>query len=683
MIMKLKMKPVLHLVLSATLAISGCAAPVSPYQVKPSVLNGLPETTTEPADQTNAASDVRNQTQISALTGVKVRSGVLSQDKTDEQYFSASEMVTLAAENMRLEEFIHHVFGGVLGANYVISQALSQAPQQVTLNISEPMSKKALYRQVKELLLSNAAYISYKDKVFYFHPLTQDLGANLQIGIGQAVRDVPATAGQILQIIPLQYGITISIERTLRELTKAKLTVDFDQSALFVEGTREQILQVLDLVSLLDQPSHRAKHISFISLVYVNPDDFVKQIATLLDNEGIPVAIGSPQQKNLVLVPMAQNGGIAVFASNSQFLQRVAFWASKIDQPPQGAQKQYFIYHPKYARARDLGDSLLPLFGGGGTTTKAAAGNDSRDTQSSVNNKVAPTAQVNSVTSEQITIVVDERANMVIFETTGTRYQALLPLIRRLDIMPRQVVLEATIAEVTLTDEFRFGVEAFLKDGKFSLNTQGNFAVTDIAGGTLSFASSVNKFNLAALQSNTLVNVLSNPTLLVRDGTTATISVGEEIPIITSTESNFDQTPITRTNIDRRQTGLELSVTPTINTEGVVIMEIEQKISNQVNADADASSQIVLNRNIKTEVVANSGQTIILGGLISENNSNSDNQVPLLGKIPLLGNLFKSKADTRTKTELVILVTPKIIFDEKQWDEIRKNFSSGLENVKF
>ena len=479
-----------------------------------------------------------------------------------------------------------------------------------------------------------------------------------------------------MQIIPLQFGIRISIERTLNQLTKATITPDFDQGTIFVQGNRAQIRQVIDLVDLLDRPANRAKHIGFLTLSFISPEHFVKQVVTLLENEGIPAGAGQPNQKNVVLVPLTLSGGVAIFASSKGFLERVELWAKKLDQPPKGTDNQFFIYHPQYARARDLGDSLIPLFGG---SKSAPKGNNSRDTKSAVANKRSTNQ---AVSDGSLKMVVDERANMVIFETSGTRYQSLLPLIKRLDVMPRQVLLEMTIAEVTLTDEFKQGVEFNLQDGNFGFSTDGAFGLSSIAGGSLSWASSLNQVNFKAMQNNSLVNVLSNPTLLVRDGTTATIVVGEEIPIIKSTDL-VAQSSIIRTNTERRQTGLTLTVTPTINTEGVVIMEIEQKISNELETNVNSDEQIILNREIKTEVVANSGQTIILGGLISETSSNGDSKVPFLGDIPLLGNLFKSKSDTKKKTELVILVTPKIIFDEKQWDEIKEKFALGLENVSF
>lgn len=153
--------------------------------------------------------------------------------------------------------------------------------------------------------------------------------------------------------------------------------------------------------------------------------------------------------------------------------------------------------------------------------------------------------------------------------------------------------------------------------------------------------------------------------------------MGNEIPITTGVISNpLQGSTVERTNIERRQTGLTLDVTPTINSQGIIIMEINLQM---INADGE----ILLNREVSTEVVAASGQTVILAGLISGEGGSDGSKVPVVGDIPLVGNLFKSQSESSSKTELVILVTPKIINDGNQWGDIKNKFRKGLENIEF
>lgn len=658
-------------VLAALIAVNGCSSTANDkkYSMPASALedNG-PDSIEQKVSEPNQLPSLGGST-LTYLDTLKVHNGEKSSNE-DEKSISNSEYLTVATEQLKLVDFIHQSFS-VIGLNYVIDENVDNINSNVTINAQNKISKRDYYKLVKGLLSKQGAAITYNKGVYFVHLNKATKGSNFVIGVGSSLAEVPPVDEKIFQIVPLQFGANINLERTINQLTGAKVSFDMDNNTLFIEGVRGQILQALELINMMDKPANSGKFIAFQSLTFLDPDEFAINVTKLLNNEGIPTGLNQAKQSSVVLTPFKQVGGVAVFASNKAFIERVSYWAKLMDVPPKGTQNHYFIYKPRFARATDLGKSLQPLFGG---KQSAQTGNSNRDTKSAVS--TAPSAVGNG----ELNMVVDERANVLVFETTGTKYQSVLPLINQLDTLPRQVILEATIAEVTLTDEFKYGVEYSLSSGNFGFSTEGGLGISDIAGVGLNWAGSVNKVSMRAFQTNNLVNVLSNPTLLVRDGTSASIVVGNEIPVTTSVDQN-DETNVVRTNVERTQTGLNLSITPTINTEGVVTMEIQQTISNA--GTNSGNGQIILNREIQTEVVANSGQTIIIGGLISENVSNADSKVPLLGDIPWLGNLFKSKSDKKEKTELVILMTPKIITDERQWYEIKKNFKSGLENVTF
>ena len=181
--------------------------------------------------------------------------------------------------------------------------------------------------------------------------------------------------------------------------------------------------------------------------------------------------------------------------------------------------------------------------------------------------------------SEDLTMSVDQRSNALIFNTTGTRYQALLPMIRRLDTPPRQILVEATIAEVLLTDEFAMGVEFALERSDTTLGTTGGLGLPD-GGGFISIVGNDGAVRAQLSASNRLVNILSNPSLVVRDGATASISVGNDIPTVGATFFDPIQSDTQVTSVQYRKTGVNLTVTPTLNAQGLVLMVIEQDISN-------------------------------------------------------------------------------------------------------
>jgi general secretion pathway protein D len=252
-------------------------------------------------------------------------------------------------------------------------------------------------------------------------------------------------------------------------------------------------------------------------------------------------------------------------------------------------------------------------------------------------------------------------------------------MIKRLDIMPKQIVLEVMIAEVTLTDEFKQGVEFALTNK--GVAKQGGFNLDNNESGLSYVLSGIQgSLTLNLLQKNSYVNVLSRPSLAVRDGVEASITVGNRIPVV----GDIITDPVngSRTSVEYLETGLDLQVTPTVNAQGVVLMEITQKISNQATTSGAGGNPIIFERSLKTEVIAGNGQTIMLGGLISENSTLSDQSVPFLSTIPLFGRLFDSTDNNTNKTELVVLVTPRIVNSTAEWDSAYNQFKLGLTELK-
>ena len=604
--------------------------------------------------------------------------------------FSNKASLTVSVNEMPIANFLHYAFGELLNINYIIDKNVEQDGQTITLNIKEKISQQRLMQLTTELLIEQGVEIKYNDELYFIRRLESDnKGQKVITAIGRELSSVPRTAQEILQIVPLKFGIKISIERTLRQLVGVKITPDFEQSALFLQGKRDDILRALEFIHLLDAPANRGKHIGLIALTYIDSDEFTKQISLLLESEGIPVATNNAQNKNLVLVPIKQIGAIAVFSTEESMLNRVRFWAKAIDKPLKSLSKKYFMYHPQYARASDLGESLSALLGGVSGGSSASKSNKAKSNVNSVKGNAgnttgaAPSAKRTAgVSNENITLVVDERANAIIFYTSGNEYQALLPLIEKLDVLPRQVMLDITIAEVTLSDEFKYGVEWALKSGDATFGTKGALGVAGIGGFSFNLTGVDGDLNANFFETNNLVKVLSNPTLLVRDGVTANINVGSDISVIGQTTEDPINGDRQTTSSDYRKTGVDITVTPTINAQGIVIMDIKQKISNSVpDSSGTGGNPDIFERSLSTEVVAQSGQTIILGGLISENVGDGNKKTPLLSSLPIIGYLFKSGGDSISRTELVMLITPRVIDRTDQWTELTESFNQGLRHL--
>lgn len=686
----------LSICIAAGLLLAGCATSNDDsYSISSSRIASGDSYSVNPDNDENIADNlsVSKDGGFQPLQSLSVNQATLRSQQSAAMRLPDNNEVSFAADKMPTEQFIHAVMGDVLKLNYVITDGISNLDQLQTLNLQQPVSSRQLYLLTTQLLDSFDIAVTLTDGTFFIHPKVQS-NASTAFGVGRNYQDVPQVVGQVLQIVPIKYGINASLERTLRELTNIRITPDFEKNMLFLTGERTEILRALDLIQLLDMPANRGRNVGILRLTYIPADQFIEQVSKLLESEGIPADKGANPKTNIVMVPLDQIGAVALFASEPFYLDRVNYWAKQLDKPSEGAQKSYFVFHPRFARASDLGASIAPLINPQAGATGNRQGNQSRDTASafdsvnvsanqSQNMGTGSTARQASVTvsSESMTMTVDERSNTIIFYTSGIEYQALLPMIRRLDIMPKQILLEATIAEVTLTDELSMGLEFAIQNGNFGYGTKGSFGVQEFGGLSLSYLDVGKEFLANLRASKNKVNILSNPTLVVRDGVNANINVGTDVPTVGTTTVN-PGTETQSTTVEYRKTGVSLSVTPTINAQGLVVLEINQKISNTTDGGTLAGSPAIFERSLQTEVLAQSGQTIMLGGLISENTNKSTSKVPFFGDLPGIGALFRSQKDSVTKTELVILITPRVIDQPEHWQQIRQKMDTGLQNLK-
>lgn len=598
---------------------------------------------------------------------------------------ATTDQIKVSSEQLPLKDFIHYVYGELLGLDYIVDPTASNDATPMTMNIQRAFSSRDLFDLTNSLLESKQYTVSRKDKIYYITSNQAQISGNMLIGVGSTPDSVPDTNLDVMQIVSMKYGFKSKLSVVLQQIASVTVLPDAQQGVIFIRGKADEVRKALEFVVVIDQPSPLAKNIAAIDLVYSTPGDFVGQLSTVLSNEGIDVATGSSADSSVILTSIPASSQILVFARNDIFLERVLYWAEQLDVAPRSNEKKYFVFQPDYARAVDLGESLAPLLGGfNETEQQAAAGAPSTSRQQNTTANEARSGGAQSVESEALTMVVDERTNSLVFYTSGQTYSNLLPLVRRLDVQPKQVLLEIVIAEVTLNDSFEKGVEFNIRDGAWGAGTVGALGLSSIGGFTYQFVGANSQLQAKLFQDASLINLLSRPSILVRDGTSATIDVGTDLPIVGQTTEDPINGERQTTQIEYRRTGIQLGVTPTVNSKGVVTMQITQSISNEVESGTSTlGTPSIFTRDVSTEVVAESGQTIILGGLISENSNQGETKVPFFGDIPVLGQLFRSDNQSSAKTELVMLVTPRIIENRSQWDTITRDFKNQLENLKF
>jgi general secretion pathway protein D len=294
-----------------------------------------------------------------------------------------------------------------------------------------------------------------------------------------------------------------------------------------------------------------------------------------------------------------------------------------------------------------------------------------------------------------IRIIADEVNNALVVLASETEFRMIEAALQRLDIVPLQVLIEATIAEVSLTDDLRYGLQWFFSvgNGSFSLNNTnevfnpGLFAIPGadspaVRGFNFAFGSTDTRVVLNALSEVTDVNVLSAPQLLVLDNRTARLSVGDQVPIpLRSSVSVVNpEAPIVN-DIEYRDTGVILSITPRVNAGGLVSLDIAQEVSDVAsNETSDIDAPVILQRSIQSSVAVQDGESVALGGLIRDSVRDAVAGIPVLSDIPVLGNLFKTTVAARQRTELLVLLTPRVIGNRAQarsvTDELRRRMGA-------
>ncbi|MFA4916748.1 MAG: type II secretion system secretin GspD [Syntrophales bacterium] len=586
----------------------------------------------------------------------------------------AESPVMINVEKMPLSDFIIYALGETLKVSFVMDEKTMNNKQPITMRMPQAMPPDKALEVLIGLFEKYSLYVEQKAGALYILDKPPEPKEPFDIRVGRDAADSPA---DILQVVPLRHLKTYEIEPLIKEMYKSGVQIKpyTKENVLILYGQSFQIKQVIDLVETFDVPYLQNKVIFLLRLTYWQTEDFISQLSKILEGLGFSMAKSSKDPGPLFL-PIKQLNSILVVSPDEKTTKYILEWRDKLDTAEAaGTEEKSYIFNPQYSNASALVKSLNKLY----------------EVSAPVRRPIMPKAKESTDTSPTVQqpnlrIAADDSKNIIIILASPAVYKNVLNLLKELDTPPRQVLIEATIAELTLTDELRYGLEWYLKNtmdgGPYSVQTLGQLSLSSGVGLSYQFLSETGKFqtmlNLFATDSRT--NILSTPRLMVLDNMEATIQIGDDVPVVTGEVTTSDaatspeSTGVVR-SIQYRSTGIILKVKPTINTAGLLTLDISQEVS-ELGGSGVSGSPIISTRRITTSVVAAHGQTVVLGGLMKETKGLTVNKVPLLGDIPLIGNLFKSTSKTKNKTELIVLVTPTIITSTdsaaKITEELRK-----------
>ena len=599
--------------------------------------------------------------------------------------FSNTREVSVAVDEMPLPDFIHYIFSDIFGVNYIIDKKVKKSKELITLNLNQKINEARLFEIVTDLLKQYKFSIYGRKDLYYICQSSKN--RNIAIGVGASLNDIPAVMGEIRQIIPVKYIDTMNLLEFLPKSSGIKIVPAINENLFVATGAREQIKQIVNVVNLLDKPAMRGRFAGMLRLKYWSPSDMALKLKELLIQEGLPVT-DRPGRNGIYINKLERWETILFFAAEKEWLERVRYWVKILDVPLDKDENQYFLYFPENSKASELGESLVKILG----ISESGGAAESFETVKEKENKTDSNKKDITMITGDIRVATDQNRNALIIYTTLEKYKKLESLLKQLDIMPVQVLIEATVAEVTLTDTLKYGLEWFLKnDSQDQTSILRTMKGLGLGSGGLdySFITDSGKFMLFlnALAQEDMIKILSSPRITVRDGKSASIIVGTEVPVITSEATSPDIVADGTSGIIRsvqyRSTGISLQVTPTVHSKGIVTLEITQEVSEaQANDVSDISSPIILNRTVSTEIASADGQTILIGGLIKENNSETVTKVPFFGNIPIFGYLFKTTSKGFDRTELVIMLTPHIIRNTEQIDEMKEAIFESFEHIE-
>ncbi|PKN35752.1 MAG: hypothetical protein CVU61_02710 [Deltaproteobacteria bacterium HGW-Deltaproteobacteria-19] len=357
---------------------------------------------------------------------------------------------------------------------------------------------------------------------------------------------------------------------------------------------------------------------------------------------------------------------------------------------------QVFVYHVQNSKAKDIVTMLQQIFLGASPGSEKAAAKTSytqsgrtsqttADTHGSVQSKQGSTSN-EALLSDIARIYANESINAVIIVGTPEDYETIKETIRKMDIVPRQVMIEGVVAQISLKDNMSMGLAWSMNAGglgsQIALNP-GSLNSDSLPGSGFSYvamdAAGTIKAVISALASESKAKLLASPHILVSDNREARIQVGQSVPIPTSETIASASVPAQRT-IQYKDIGIILKVKPMINDSGLVTLDIVQEVSTYSTLLLYSDEkQIILNKTeVSTNLVVQDGQTIVIGGLIREDASKSKSGIPLLIKIPILGYLFGNTDIDESRNELIILLTPHVVKSRKETDELTKGFVNKM-----
>ena len=605
--------------------------------------------------------------------------------------------IILNFDNANLKDVINTV-SSITKENFIVSPGLNA---MITIHSSGKIPGSELLSVFESILEVNNMALVKSGQFYKIVPGAAVKQKPLEIKKGKDSEALTSEDRPVTQIIPVEYVPVSELTAIFQPLISqfGSIIPNPRNNLLIINDMASNIKRILLILKEIDVDAFQNTRMFFFQPKYSD----AKTIAD--DLTGIVSALNLGREGGIAILPIERINSLIIFSASPSLLESVKKWVQKLDEEVTTGQN-IFVYPIQNVKADTIANILKTIYTGE-IVQKAKTPSQPVSQPGQPPQRPQPAAAKTEGT--KVEIATFEPTNSLVILAPPGIYRDIVDTIKKLDIYPHEVLIEVLIAEVTLTDTDKFGIQwsalqgVSIEGDSFTGRVQNSSGSSDapslsatapaLAGAAAGISYLLFKPDrliamIHALASKGKVDVLSSPRLLVRNQEEASIEVGSDIPTSTSTA----QTAVTTTtstltqNIEYKTVGIKLKIKPSINDEKTVVLDIEQEVSDQLSnvtvGQAGYTYPSFSTRKTKTSVVVPDKQTIVIGGIIKEKKDKSYQGIPLLSSIPLLGYFFRYTVDTSSKTELIIMLTPYVVATKTEADVITTEFMEKLQEVK-
>lgn len=585
-----------------------------------------------------------------------------------------------AFQDADVSQAVQEVFGAI-GVAYTIDPSVSG---KISFRIEQRLTRAQLLQAFEAALAADDIALVRNGETLVVTAKTKARSTASVRPIG----DGPHRMGYEIVAVPLSFAAAGEVTKALEAISgEGSVIYHDDRLGLVVLGGGGQSLQSsLETVKIFDQSGLQGSRIRWFELSNASAATVSGELEDLIKAAGI---------SGLTILPLKRLNGLLVLAQTTKALDELAPWVSRLDAPTRDTANGFWVYHPRNTSAEALSKTLNGVIGGQSaldvstsnpTNERSSAPARSSDVQAS---PLATPRSTSSTADEPIRVAVDKDTNTLIVSAPLWRWIQMQKILGELDRPQGQILIEASILEVTLGENFRLGVDwtVFANDQHVQVSSVANKvgAITPTYPGfSVTFLDTDVKAAITALGARTSVEVVSAPKIITLDNRTARLQVGDQVPIVTQTSQSTatPNAPVIN-NVDYRNSGVILNVTPRISGAGRIVLEVSQEVSSVIQTQTSGiDSPTIQQRKFESTLTLRDGGVVALGGLISRTRNQGDTGVPGLKSVPGLGRLFKTSTNDGARTELIVLLRAKVMTEVDQADGPMRALFDDMRELK-